>query len=254
MGRVSTSGGSISDYDLGLRKDPRKQNIGYSYRTFFLEIRRYGVGEGARRGTTGVFIPSRGPQSCDGSRGSSCTYAYTLDHQVHTKPPQCRQQKHTHKITRKTFKHAIVFKGYISFHSTKHLSPTRYDYAFWLDAPIAFTPMRTIYTIQAAYPSIYPSSTPLSFKLRNSSGSRNLLIVTSSARPFLLRVLRTKSRANCWAVAGSSGRVVMSLSRGSPGTIDQRSKTRERETRPCVWICDGVSCGVCWMGEECTYP
>lgn len=84
---------------------------------------------------------------------------------------------------------------------------------------------------------LYPSSTPLSFKFLNNSGSRNLLIVTSSARPFLLLVLSTKSRASACAVAGSRGRSLISLSSGSPGTMDQRSKTSERETWPCVWIC-----------------
>lgn len=81
-----------------------------------------------------------------------------------------------------------------------------------------------------------PSNTPLSFKLLNSSGSRNLLMVTSSASPFLLLVLSTKSLASACAVAGSRGRSLISLSSGSPGTMDQRSKTRERETWPWVWI------------------
>src|SRR5690242_5919216 len=86
-----------------------------------------------------------------------------------------------------------------------------------------------------------PSNTPLSFKLLNSSGSRNLLMVTSSAKPFLLLVFSTKSRASACAVAGSRGRSLISLSRGSPGTMDQRSKTRDRDTWPCVWICAFVS-------------
>ena len=101
------------------------------------------------------------------------------------------------------------------------------------------------------YTSIYPSSTPLSFKLLNSSGSRNLLIVTSSARPFLLLVFRTKSRASAWAVAGSRGRSLISLSSGSPGTMDQRSKTSDRDTWPCVWICEVISeCYVCVLGYD----
>src|ERR1700712_1053248 len=53
---------------------------------------------------------------------------------------------------------------------------------------------------------LHPSKIPLSFKLLNKSGSKNLLIVTSSARPFLLLVFKTKSRAVAWADAGSSGR------------------------------------------------
>ena len=118
----------------------------------------------------------------------------------------------------------------------------------------AITPIHDITSFFS--PNTYPSNTPLSFKLRNSSGSRNLLMVTSSARPFLLRVLSTKSRASCCAVAGSSGRVVMSLSRGSPGTMDQRSKTRERETWPCVWICGKLVHvqSEDWNLEMCTYP
>jgi hypothetical protein len=88
---------------------------------------------------------------------------------------------------------------------------------------------------------VYPSSTPLSFRLLNSSGSRNLLMVTSSARPFLLLVLSTKSLASACAVAGSRGRNLISLSSGSPGTMDHRSKTRERETWPWVWIYRVVS-------------
>ena len=116
--------------------------------------------------------------------------------------------------------------------------------------PQRHTPM---HIIQAC---IYPSSTPLSLRLLKSSGSKNLLMVTSSARPFLLRVLSTKSRASCCAVAGSSGRVVMSLSRGSPGTMDQRSKTRERDTWPCVWIWSEVSIlTLCsYRSGWCTYP
>lgn len=84
----------------------------------------------------------------------------------------------------------------------------------------------------------YPSNTPLSFKLLNSSGSRNLLIDTSSASPFLLRVLSTKSLANACAVAGSRGRNLISLSRGSPGTILHLSKSRDTEAWPwvCIWI------------------
>ena len=83
---------------------------------------------------------------------------------------------------------------------------------------------------------IYPSSTPLSFRLLNKSGSRNFEIVTSSARPFLLLVFSTKSLASACAVAGSRGRSLISLSSGSPGTIDQRSKTRDTEAWPWVWI------------------
>ena len=85
--------------------------------------------------------------------------------------------------------------------------------------------------------STYPSRIPLSFRLLNRSGSKNLLMVTSSARPFLRRVLSTKSLAVACAEAGSSGRSLISLSSGSPGTIDQRSKTRETVAWPCVWIC-----------------
>ena len=85
--------------------------------------------------------------------------------------------------------------------------------------------------------SAYPSKIPLSFRLLNRSGSKNLLMVTSSARPFLRRVLSTKSLAVACAEAGSSGRSLISLSSGSPGTIDQRSKTRETVAWPCVWIC-----------------
>ena len=83
---------------------------------------------------------------------------------------------------------------------------------------------------------IHPSKIPLSLKLLNSSGSKNLLIVTSSARPLRRRVLRTKSRAVARAEAGSRGRSLTSRSSGSPGTMDQRSKTRETVDWPWVWI------------------
>jgi hypothetical protein len=127
--------------------------------------------------------------------------------------------------------------GYIPSFSSFLPTNVRQDAFEPACSPVSLTPYS-----DACYTShIYPSSTPLSLRLLKSSGSKNLLMVTSSARPFLLRVLSTKSRASCCAVAGSSGRVVMSLSRGSPGTIDQRSKTRERETWPCVWICGKVS-------------
>lgn len=88
------------------------------------------------------------------------------------------------------------------------------------------------YPIQAQ-----PSRIPLSFKLRKSSGSRNLEMVTSSDRPLRRRVLSTKSRAVACADAGSSGRSLMSLSSGSPGTMDHLSKTRETVAWPWVWIC-----------------
>jgi hypothetical protein len=122
-----------------------------------------------------------------------------------------------------------VFKGYIqSISCFWHNSRSR-EVAAAPSTPLLY------HTIHAQ-----PSSTPLSFRFLNSSGSRNLLIVTSSARPFLLLVLSTKSRARACAVAGSRGRSLISLSSGSPGTIDQRSKTRERDTWPCVWICGSL--------------
>ena len=96
-------------------------------------------------------------------------------------------------------------------------------------------------TNAAFYIIAHTGTRPTSFKFLNNSGSRNLLTETSSARPFLLLVLSTKSRASDCAVAGSRGRSVTSLSSGSPGTMDQRSKTRDKETWPCVWICVIVS-------------
>ena len=85
-------------------------------------------------------------------------------------------------------------------------------------------------TNAAFYITAHTGRRPTSFKPWNSSGSRNLLMETSSARPFLLLVLSTKSRASACALEGSRGRRVTSLSSGSPGTMDQRSKTRDKET------------------------
>lgn len=79
-------------------------------------------------------------------------------------------------------------------------------------------------------------------------------MVTSSARPFLLLVLSTKSRASACAVAGSRGRSVTSLSSGSPGTMDQRSKTRDKETWPCVWIYMIISTFISKFDSLATYP
>ena len=53
----------------------------------------------------------------------------------------------------------------------------------------------------------------------NMGSSKNLLMETSSERPFLRRVLIMNSRARAVAGWASSGRMVMDLSRGSPGTI-----------------------------------
>src|SRR5271170_6558519 len=78
------------------------------------------------------------------------------------------------------------------------------------------------------------SSTPLSLRPFHSSGSKNLLTVTSSARPFLLLVLRTKSLAAACGLAISSGRSFTSRSSGSPGTTSHLSKTKLTVACPCV--------------------
>lgn len=77
-----------------------------------------------------------------------------------------------------------------------------------------------------------PSNMPVSLNCFMISGSTYLLTVTSSARPFLLLVLRTKSLAVACAEAGSRGRSLMLLSSGSPGTMLHRSNTSERVAAP----------------------
>ena len=88
---------------------------------------------------------------------------------------------------------------------------------------------------------LHPPSTPDVERLFHSSGSRNLPTLTSSLKPFLLLVLRTKSRAVCCALAISSGRTLTVLSRGSPGTTSHLSKTSDNIACPCVWILTSVS-------------
>lgn len=58
---------------------------------------------------------------------------------------------------------------------------------------------------------------------------------------FLRLVLTINSRARCWIGAGSSGRRTMLLSRGSPGTIAQWSKTERENACPWVWYLKSVS-------------
>jgi hypothetical protein len=58
---------------------------------------------------------------------------------------------------------------------------------------------------------------------------------------FLRLVFTINSRARCWIGAGSSGRKTMLLSRGSPGTIAQWSKTDWQNAWPCVWYLKSVS-------------
>lgn len=87
----------------------------------------------------------------------------------------------------------------------------------------------------------HPSNKPLSFRLENNSGSKNLATLTSSLKPFLLLVLSTKSRAVAWAFACSSGLRMTSLSNGSPGTILHLSNTKLTVAWPCVWILKSVS-------------
>lgn len=97
------------------------------------------------------------------------------------------------------------------------------------------------YTPRRDHEFFYESKTPLSFKLFQSSGSKNLLTVTSSARPFRRLVFKTKSRAVAIAGAVSNGRSLTSRSRGSPGTTLHLSKTRLIAAWPWVWIRRSVS-------------
>lgn len=51
---------------------------------------------------------------------------------------------------------------------------------------------------------------------------------TSSDKPLRRRVFIINSRAKCVAGCGSSGRIIILLSNGSPGTICTKKKTRLR--------------------------
>lgn len=65
---------------------------------------------------------------------------------------------------------------------------------------------------------------------RRRTASRNFATLTWSFRPFRLRVLSTKSRANACAGAGSSGRSWIVLSSGSPA-VQGSSAKKERGQR-----------------------
>lgn len=54
-------------------------------------------------------------------------------------------------------------------------------------------------------------------------------------------VFTMNSRARCWTGAGSKGRSTTDLSKGSPGTMDQWSKTERQKACPCVWYRRSVS-------------
>lgn len=71
--------------------------------------------------------------------------------------------------------------------------------------------------------------------------SKNLLMETSSERPFRRLVLIMNSRANALAGCASRGLMVIDLSRGSPGTICQWWKTDRQKDWPCVWVLRSVS-------------
>ena len=73
------------------------------------------------------------------------------------------------------------------------------------------------------------------------SSSKNFVTVTSSLNPFRLLVLIIKSRAKCGAGLGSNNLRVISLSRGSPGTICQWSKVCWQNAWPWVETLKSVS-------------
>src|SRR4051794_18893624 len=97
--------------------------------------------------------------------------------------------------------HSHIFEGVYSYphsHSQSHFFSLPFTLRQNYSSPTFLTILQYM-----THASLYASKTPLSFKLLNSSGSKNLLIVTSSASPFRLLVLSTKSRASACAVAGS---------------------------------------------------
>lgn len=69
---------------------------------------------------------------------------------------------------------------------------------------------------------------------RSMGSSKYLLIDTSSLMPFLLRVLTINSLARAFVGAGSKGRKMMDLSRGSPGTMFHESNVPQQNACPCV--------------------
>lgn len=105
------------------------------------------------------------------------------------------------------------------------------------DDSVAQTPSQQVTTLFEDY----ESKTPLSFSPFHSSGSKNLLTVTSSAKPFRLLVFSTKSRAVAMALAISSGFSLTSRSSGSPGTTLHLSKAKLTMAWPWVWIRRSVS-------------
>jgi len=94
-------------------------------------------------------------------------------------------------------------------------------------------------TIDQTQPS--KSACPDADKASTNSSSRYLDTAIWSPSPFLRRVFRTRSRANACPDAGSSGRSLMLVSVGSPGTMDQWSKTCRQKAWPCVAVRRSVS-------------
>lgn len=90
-------------------------------------------------------------------------------------------------------------------------------------------------TVEKSLHIIACKSTSCFASSRSIGSSKYLLIDTSSLIPFLLRVLTINSLASAFVGAGSKGRRMMDLSRGSPGTMFHVSNVPQQNACPCVW-------------------